>query len=75
MAVPAATPDTTPAVLTVAMPVALDDQTPPGAATVRVVVPPPHTVAVPVITPAAGALLTVTMRVAAVSVPQLFIIL
>ena len=51
-AIPAETPDTTPAALTVATDVADDVQLPPDAVSVNVVVLPAHKMAVPVIWPA-----------------------
>ena len=69
---PAATPLTTPDVLTVAVPVLLLAHTPPVVASLSVVVALTHTVAVPVMVPADGAALTVTTCVV-VAEPQLFV--
>jgi hypothetical protein len=65
VAVPAATPVTIPVALpTVAFAVLDDDHIPPLVALLRVLVLPTHTLAVPVIVPAAGAAFTVTTAVA-----------
>ena len=63
IAVPAVTPVTEPAVPTVATAVLLDDQVPPGTASVRVMVPAGQTVAEPDRLPADGAALTETILV------------
>ena len=72
VAVPAATPVTTPVLATVAIPVALLLHAPPVVPLVNVVVPPAHTVAVPVIEPALGKGLTVTTLVTT-ALPQLLV--
>ena len=69
VAVPAVTPVTVPVLPTVATAVAVLLHAPPVAASVKPVVEPAHTVAVPVMLPADGNGLTVTTLVAAV-VPQ-----
>ena len=69
LAVPPATPLTVPSVPTVAIAPLEVLQVPPAAASVSAVVEPAHTVAVPVIAPAVGNGLTVTVAVAA-AVPQ-----
>jgi hypothetical protein len=58
-----ANPDTTPELLTVATVVLEDDHTPPEVPFVSVVVPATHTELGPVIEPAAGPALTVTIAV------------
>ena len=68
VAVPAATPVTTPAAVTVAIAVLLDDQVPPLTASAMVVVWAVQAVVEPVIV--AGATATVTLEVALVSVPE-----
>jgi hypothetical protein len=72
IAVPAAMPVTTPLVLTVAIPAAPVLQVPPLAKLLNEVVLPAQIVAVPVIVPASGSGLTVTICVAT-AVPQLFV--
>ncbi len=72
VAVPAATPVTTPVLPTVAMPVALLLHVPPVVALLSVVVLPTVTVAVPVMVPADGNGLTVITLVV-VAVPQLLV--
>ena len=67
--VPEVIPFTTPEVPTVATTVLVLLHTPPVAVSVNAVDEPAHTVAVPVIVPAPGAGLTVTLIVAA-TVPQ-----
>ena len=62
--VPEATPVTTPEALTVAADVLLLLHTPPPVASLIVVVAPGHTVVVPVMDPADGNGLTVTIEVA-----------
>jgi hypothetical protein len=69
VAVPAVTPVTVPVLPTVATPVAVLLHAPPVAASVKPVVEPAHTIAVPVMLPADGNGLTVTVVVAA-AVPQ-----
>jgi hypothetical protein len=64
VAVPAATPVTTPVdVLTVAIPVASLDHDPPDDVDVKVVVPATQIACVPLKVPAKGAAVTVTVRV------------
>ncbi len=71
--VPGIIPVTTPVALTVATPVETELHTPPAARSVSAVVPPAgQTVSPPVIAPAFGAGLTVTIAVAA-AVPQLLV--
>ena len=65
--VPAATPDTVPSVPTVALVTVPLIQVPPVVASVRFVIIPAHTVAVPVIVPAPG--FTVTTLVAKQPLP------
>ena len=73
---PKDTPVTIPVVPpTVAIAGADEVHKPPGAASVRDIVAPPHTLTGPVIVPELGAAFTVTTRVAAVVVPQLFVML
>ena len=60
---PEATPVTTPLAFTVAILVLVDDHVPPLAPSVRLVVEPAQTVAVPVIEPATGNGLTVIVAV------------
>lgn len=67
---PAARLVTTPVVLTEAIAGELELHVPPVAASVRLAVAPAHSNAMPVMVPAAGTELTVTMRVAADVVPQ-----
>ena len=67
---PADTPVTIPVALTVALLTSLLLQVPPGAVSPRVVVLPAHNVDDPLMLPALGAVLTVTVCVAA-TVPQL----
>ena len=69
MAVPELTPLTMPVLPTVATDVAVLLHTPLPAASLNVVVDPAHTFRVPVIAPATGNELTVTIAVAA-TVPQ-----
>ena len=65
VAVPAATPVTTPVdALTVAIPVAPLDHDPPADVDVKVVVPATQISCVPLNVPAKGAAVTVTVRVA-----------
>ena len=66
---PAATPVTTPEALTVATAVLLEDQVPPAVASLKFVVEPTQTEAVPVIAAATGRALTVTPVVTAVVQP------
>jgi hypothetical protein len=72
VAVPADTPVTTPLVLTVAIPEAPVLHVPPLTELLNVVVLPAQTVAMPVIAPASGSGLTVTICVVT-AVPQLFV--
>ena len=69
--VPIATPVTAPAT-TVAIPVDTDVQEPPGATSAKEVTAPTQTTGVPVMVPATGNGLTVTM-VDATAVPQLLV--
>ena len=69
---PDATPLTTPPLLTVAATVLLLLHSPPVVPSVRVVVDPPHTMAVPLMLPTNGIALINTSWVAA-TVPQLFV--
>jgi hypothetical protein len=71
VAVPAATPVTTPVLPTAATPAALLLHTPPAVAFDKAVLLPAHTLAVPVMAPALGNALTVTTFVAyALLAPQ-----
>jgi hypothetical protein len=63
VAVPAATPVTTPEAFTVATAVLEEDQVPPVVTSARVVVDPAQTVVVPVIAAKTGSALTVTVAV------------
>lgn len=72
MTVPDKIPDTIPVGDTVAIAVLDDVHVPPGVVLVSSVVPPVHTVAVPLSVPASGSGLTVTTCVA-LAVPQLFV--
>lgn len=72
VAVPVDTPVTMPVLLTVAIPAALLLHTPPVVASVKGVVAPVHTVAVPVMVPALGKGFTVTTAVA-LPLPQLLV--
>ena len=72
MAVPNAIPETTPVLLIVATAVLLLLQLPPVAPSVKEVDEPAQTAAAPLIVPADGSGLTVTICVAA-AVPQLFV--
>ena len=63
MAFPAATPDTTPAELIVAIPVALLVQIPPVVVLLKVVEPPIQVVKVPVIPFIGGMLVTVELGI------------
>ena len=70
--VPALTPVTTPLASTVAFDVETEVHVPPPAASAKLVVEPAQTMAVPVIVPAIGIGLTVTICVPA-TVPQLLV--
>lgn len=70
--VPGVTPVTIPVLAIVAMPVELLLHMPPPVASVKLVVAPVHTVAVPVILPAFGNGLTVMVEVA-LALPQPFV--
>ena len=70
--VPAAMPVIMPDIPIVAIAGVTELQTPPAAASLKVVVAPGHTVNMPVIVPAFGEELTVTIFVAA-AVPQLLV--
>lgn len=72
VAVPAVMPVTAPVLLTLATAVLLLLHTPPVTASLNVVVPPVHTVMVPVMVPADGVPDTVTV-VVALAVPQLLV--
>ena len=74
VAVPVATPETTPAADMVAIDVPALLHTPPAAASFSAVVPPAYTFAVPVIGPGLGGAFTVTVA-ATVAVPQLLTII
>jgi hypothetical protein len=69
VAVPEATPVTLPVEPTAAIPVDTELQIPPPAPSVKLVVAPTHTVAVPLMLPALGTELTVTTT-AALALPQ-----
>jgi hypothetical protein len=64
VALPVATPNTTPVLDTEAIEVLLLVHTPPASVSLKVVVPPVQTVEAPVIRPAPGNGLTVTVAVA-----------
>ncbi len=70
VAVPAATPVTTPEVDTVATAALLEDQVPPVVASPRVVVDPAQTEVVPVIAATTGRALTVTEAVELETQPE-----
>jgi hypothetical protein len=73
VAVPAATPVTTPEALTVATEVLEEDQVPPAVTSARVVVDPAQTVVVPVIAATTGRALTVTVAVEVEVQPEPFV--
>jgi hypothetical protein len=73
VAVPAATPVTTPEALTVATAVLLEDQVPPTVTSVKVVVDPAQTVVVPAIAATTGLAFTVIEAVALEVQPEAFV--